>query len=179
MSGLVISCIAVGGAGILFALLAIPFLTHEKRLTKKCSATIMGTVIDYKRSYTSSETAIAPLVEFYIDGVQYTAYRHYKGVVSAKKASSKDTAEQSAFGFYVSENDWFHRRQTGTVASLVAEAREVWPMGSELPVVYNPEKPKQAFVEKVVVKTKVAGIVLLFLGAAMAVIAGLIFVLHG
>ena len=179
MTALMISCIAVGGTGVFFALLSILFFTHEKRVVKRCSAKTMGNVIDYKRSFGSSETTIAPVAEFYVDGIQYTAYRHYRGVVASKKVTSADKPETLTSSFYISDNDWFHKFQNGPVADYGMQARKKWPLGSELPVVYNPNKPEQAYVEKVVVKTKIAGIVLLSVGAVIALIAGLMFLILG
>ena len=47
-----------------------------------------------------------------------------------------------------------------------------WPKGSELPVVYNPEKPRQGFVEKVVVISDIVGIVIVSAGAGFKLYAG-------
>lgn len=177
MTELMISCIAVGGAGFLIALISIPFFMNSVRLKKKCCAKTMGTVIDYKYKR-GNETSIAPLTEFWIDGKQYIAYRHYKGVVSTKKISLSNNMKEQSCSFYISDNDWFHKRQNGSVANYSMVAKEKWPIGMELPVVYNPKKPKQAYVEKVVVSSNIVGIVLVSVGAALMAIAGVIFILR-
>lgn len=176
MTALEISCIAVGGAGVLIALISILFFTYSLRLKKKCSAQTMGTVIDYKYKRTNHATSIAPITEFWVDGQSYTAYRHYKGVVSTKKISGNhENAMDQAGSFYISENDWFHKSQNGVFANYSMLAREKWPMGSELPVVYNRKKPKQAYVEKVVVISNIVGTVLASVGAGIVAIAGIVF----
>ena len=50
-------------------------------------------------------------------------------------------------------------------------------MGSKVPVVYNPKNPKQGFVEKVVVISDIAGIVLLCVGGGFLALAGLFYIL--
>ena len=44
-----IACLAIGGAGILTALLSIPFFQHTGMLRRKCSACTTGTVVRYFR----------------------------------------------------------------------------------------------------------------------------------
>ena len=179
MTALTVSCIVVGGVGLLIAFMSLLFFRHTVCLKRKCSAHAMGTVIDYRRSKGSTESSIAPVAEFRVDGDTYTAYRHYKGVVSSRKVSSlsNDSAEEEDYGFYISDSDWFHKYNKGAFAYYSMMAKEKWPIGMEIPVVYNPRKPKQAYVEKVVTVSNIVGIVLLSVGAGVALLAGLIFIL--
>ncbi len=174
MTALIISCAIVGGVGILIILVSVLFFTHSVRLKKKCSAQTMGTVIDYRCSRHTAESSIAPIAEFQVDGQTYTAYRHYKGVVSSKKITS---AGEGDAGFYISDSDWFHKYSSGSFAYFSIMAKEKWPIGMEIPVVYNPEKPKQAYVEKVVSVSNMVGIILVSVGAGLTVLAGLIFLI--
>ena len=82
-----IACLAIGGAGILTALLSIPFFQHTGMLRRKCSARTTGTVVRYRlqRRGSGCGTSIAPVVEFQAAGETYTAYRHYKGIAVSKK----------------------------------------------------------------------------------------------
>lgn len=61
-----IACLAIGGAGILTALLSIPFFQHTGMLRRKCSARTTGTVVRYRlqRRGSGCGTSIAPVVEF-------------------------------------------------------------------------------------------------------------------
>ena len=43
-----ISCIAVGGAGILMMLFSLFFFLREKRIQKACTQQTVGTVIQYR-----------------------------------------------------------------------------------------------------------------------------------
>ena len=73
-----IACLAIGGAGILTALLSVPFFRHTGTLRRKCSARTTGTVIRYRlqRRGSGCGTSIAPVVEFQAAGETYTACRH-------------------------------------------------------------------------------------------------------
>ena len=57
-------------------------------------------------------------------------------------------------------------------------AREKWPKGTRLLVVYDPKKPEHAYVEKVVVKTGIVGKVLIFVGGGLMVLAAIVFFLN-
>lgn len=179
MTATSIASIAIGGAGLLLALISIPFFLRKQVLEKKCSAKTTGTVIKYRYGGNADFRSIAPVVEFCVNGKMYKAYRHYKGVVSKKIVTpNPDTLAGQNNSFYISEKDVFHINKSGVYHNYSELCEKMWPLGSELPVVYNPEKPKQAFVEKVVSISNIAGIVLLCVGCgfmAMAAIAYLVF----
>ena len=169
-----IACLAIGGAGILTALLSIPFFRHTGMLRRKCSARTTGTVVRYRlqRRGSGCGTSITPVVEFQAAGETYTAYRHYKGIAVSKKVVpiSDNTAGETRIAV---RNDVFYIQQTGTVHSLEAAAGELWRLGSTLPVVYDPKNPKRAYVEHVVSTAGVAGGVLLCVGVGLLVLAAL------
>ena len=50
-------------------------------------------------------------------------------------------------------------------------ARETWRLDSKLPVVYDPDDPKCAYIDHVVSGASVAGITLLCVGIGLAVLA--------
>ena len=177
MTALAISCIAVAGTGLILAIISIPFFTHLGRIKKKCTAKTMGTVVDYKcKRMGNNNTAITPVVEFIVDGHYYTAYRHYKGIVSIKKTSGYGGNSSDA-AFYISDRDWYHRTQYGGYADYSMLAREKWPMNSEMPVIYNPAKPKQAYAEKIVTISNIVGIALMSAGGGLIAISGIVFLL--
>lgn len=180
MTPIIISCISVAGAGLIIMLIAIPFFIHATHEKSRCSAQTSGEVVDYKYTrWGNWNSTIAPVVEFCVDGVTYTAYRHYKGIASAKKTSGtyKNTSEQTS-GFYISDKDYFHRYNNGTRANYLMFAREKWPKESKIFVVYDPKKPEHAYVEKVVVKTGIVGSVLASVGGGLMILAAIVFFLN-
>ena len=83
-----IACLAIGGAGILIALLSVPFFLRIRKLRRHCSARTEGTVIRYHyQPKQSGGPSIAPVAEFNVDGVSYTARLHYKGVASVSQST--------------------------------------------------------------------------------------------
>jgi len=150
MNALMIGGIAVAGAGVLFILLSIPFWGRNKRLVNTCTSEADGIVTGYS---CKNGDSVVPVVEFQVDGKKYKAYRHIKFVYSTKtipKKFSDFIGENDTF--YIDEKDNFHGWYHGGIKNLYAMGREKWPEGSTLKVLYNPQKPKQAFVEKVVTK---------------------------
>ncbi|CDE33589.1 MAG: DUF3592 domain-containing protein [Ruminococcus sp.] len=173
-----ISCIAVGGAGILMMLFSLFFFLREKRIQKACTQQTVGTVIQYRYGGGTNGKSIAPVVTYEVGNRTYKAYRHYKGVASARKQTpNPNTCLGQKDCCWVSDREIFHIHTTGVYHHYAALARETWPLGSQLPVVYNPKNPKQAFVEKVVVCSKLVGIVLLCCGGGLVLIAGIAYVL--
>jgi len=178
MTALEISCICIMGVGLLTALVSVPFFTRARALKKNCTATTTGKVIKYKIGGGDNGRSVAPVVEYFVNGKKYKAYRHYRGVVAVKKITPKIS---ELFGqndsFYISGNDKFHFNAIGAYHNYRAIGERVWPKGSELPVVYNPEKPKQGFVEKVVVISDIVGIILAGMGAGLIFLSALILML--
>ena len=172
MSANVIACVSIAGAGILLVLISIPFLLREKALKKKCSAQTIGHVIKYKRCGGDNNRYYTPMAEFKANGKTYKAFRHFKSFSKVKVTNS--LSDQSFAELVVTPKERLHMQmkegQGGVIHSLVAEK---WPIGSEVPIVYNPTKPKQSFVEKVVTVSNVAGIVLLSCGGGLMVLAGI------
>lgn len=170
MSAGLIGGIAVAGAGLIFCIIAIPFFIKEKTLMKKCTSRTTGQVVKYK--YGGGDAMwVSPVVEFEVGGKKYSAYRHYKG--SARGSNSKpviDPETGKELPFYIDEKEVFHRQITriklfqSNEEHNIKKVGEIWPIGSSMTVLYNPDKPKQAFVDKVVTISKIAGIVLLSCG---------------
>lgn len=167
-----IACIAIGGAGILIALLSVPFFLRIRKLRRRCSARTEGTVIRYHyQPKQSGGPSIAPVAEFNVDGVSYTARLHYKGVASVSRSSDLFRNDTDSKNCIAVQNDIFHARLGHGSRNMEEMARETWRLGSKLPVVYDPDDPKCAYIDHVVSGTSVAGITLLCVGIGLAVLA--------
>ena len=68
---------------------------------------------------------------------------------------------------YISENDVVHIRG-GAALNLRAMAERLYPLGSSIPVWYDPEKPQRAYVEKLPVKGSIVGWVFVWTGLGLA-----------
>ena len=98
MTATEIACLCIGAAGILTALLSLPFFCRGRALSKKCSARTTGTVQRY-RIGGGNRNAISPVVAYLVDGKPYTAYRHYKGVVTSRKSGASGAGNR-LFGMF-------------------------------------------------------------------------------
>lgn len=178
MNELTISCICIAGAGLLLAIISIPFFLHKKAVSKNCTEETKGKVVKYRFGGSDDLSSIAPVVEFDVDGRIFKAYRHYRGIVSKWRSTLNPN---EFFGqsdcFYISEKDFFHINTKGFSHNYKKLAEEKWPLGSEMTVIYNPRKPRQAFVEKVVVVSDIAGIILLSCGGGIMAVAGIAYML--
>ncbi len=175
-----IACISIVGAGFLVALISVPFLAHACKIKSRCKAKTTGMVVEYKYKRNQNTMCVAPVVEFFVNGTAYKAYRHYKGVAVSKRSLVKSD-EQSGENnkMYISENDFFHIKMVGCHHDYDKLAQEKWPLGSEMQVIYNPEKPEQAFAEKVVLASNTAGKVLAIVGGGLIALAGLFYLIFG
>ena len=168
----ILSCIIVCCAGILISLISIPFFLRNIILKKKCNSKTTGRVIDYKfKRLGNGEFYISPIAEFYADGNVFKAYRHYSGISNTKKISRMKYDDYNSDNIYISDNDIFHIVRNGNIHNYKQLAYQKWPVNSEITVFYNPKNPKQAFAEKIVVSSKVAGIVLLCVGLGISFVA--------
>lgn len=184
MNDLTISCICIAGAGLLLAIISIPFFLHKKAVSKNCTEKTKGKVVKYRFGRGGNQSSIAPVVEFDVNGKTFKAYRHYRAVSSRRSVSFQwqlTLNPNELFGqsdcFYISEKDIFHINTKGVFHNYKKLAEGKWPLGSEMTVVYNPRKPRQAFVEKVVVISDIVGIGLLSCGCGMIAIAGIAYML--
>ncbi len=178
MTAITISCVCVGGVGLLIALISIPFFAKAINAKKNCVAHATGTVIKYKYGGGSNGRSVAPVVEFEVEGEKYRAYRHYRGVIS-KSVHNLNPNEMlgQTDNIMITDKDKFCANISGIYHNYERLGKVKWPLGSNLPVVYNPKKPKQAFVEKVVVLSDIVGIVLVSVGVGFMLLATLMFFL--
>ena len=189
-----IACLAIGGAGILTALLSIPFFRRTGKLRRRCCARTEGTVIRYHyQPKQSGGPSIAPVASFQVDGVSYTARLHYRGVATVSRSANLFRNDADQKNCIAVRNDIFHARLEhhprsmeemahimGTdecifvrhhPRSMEEMARETWQPGSKLPIVYDPDDPRCAYIDHVVSKASVAGVTLLCVGAGLVGLA--------
>lgn len=173
-----IGCICVGAAGLVAALLSLPFFMRERSLRKRCTAETVGKVVKYRISGGSNAKSVAPVAEFSVKGKTYTAYRHYKGVISTNICTPEmEKIFGQGDGFYISENDIFHIKTTGIYHNYRALGEQIWHIDSDVKVIYDQKKPKSAYIDKVVTSANIAGIVLLSCGVGLILISAIAYLL--
>ena len=118
---------------LLFRYLYLKELNRKKRSTES----IRGSVVGY-RYYTD---AIAPIVEYVVNGKAFRRSLEYEWVttVSLPWKSSKATSNPDLLA---------KRLVLYTNSSVPYTAKDFFPLGSPLTVWYNPNNPKESYVER-------------------------------
>lgn len=179
MSISLFTLLLVGIPGIILLLIGVLIGIFGRKKRKHCTAKTVGTVYGYRYSGGSGAGSVAPRAEFDVGGKTYKAYRHYKGVVATKKkiVPHPDCILGQQDSFWISEKDWFHINTKGVSTNYKKMGESVWPIGSEVEVIYDPDKPKHAYVEKVVTNPVVptvlicCGIFLMLMGSVLAALS--------
>ena len=130
-----LALISVGGIGILLIGMSTLMKAAARRKAKACTAMIMGTVIDHRFM---GEGRMYPVLEYTVDGTRYHVRKQFRGVKTkslsglpvARKARRTKTPRAGAV-------------QTGPIARLDTLAEQLWPLGSQMTVHYNPTQPRQ------------------------------------
>ena len=109
----------------------------ELNRKKRSTESIKGSVVGY-RYYTD---AIAPIVEYVVNGKAFRRSLEYEWVttVSLPWKSSKATSNPDLLA---------KRLVLYTNSSVPYTAKDFFPLGSPLTVWYNPNNPKESYVER-------------------------------
>ena len=164
-----LALISVGGIGILFIGASMLMKAAARRKAKACTAMIMGTVIDHRFM---GEGRMYPVLEYTVDGTQYRAKKQFRGIktksMSGHPVRTQAVAHEDAKG-------WLHV-WTGPIARLSTLAEQLWPLGSQMTVHYNPSNPDISYVERPIVGNfatlmfNIAGFLLIVVGILLYVL---------
>ena len=80
--------------------------------------------------------------------------------------------------FFIDSKDIVHIHR-GAYLNMRAEAERLYALGTTLPVWYNPEKPKQAYVERIPTKAPIEAVVFLWVGLGLILLGALLGFLIG
>ena len=132
----------VGGVGLLLILAGIFIRIFEKKKSGKCSASVVGHVVDYKYN---GNGRVFPVVSYVIQGNSYTVIRRFRGIITKTKITPTKFYQDR--GAYVNSNDYLVVPMSA-ITNFRKMAEELWPIGSEMVVYYNSDSPKCAYAEK-------------------------------
>lgn len=138
-----LALILVGGIGILLIGAGMLMKAAARKKAKTCTAVTMGTVIDHRFM---GEGRMYPVLEYTVNGTQYRATKQFRGI-KTKSLSGLPIRAQAA---YEDPKGWLHV-QTGPIARLDTLAEQLWPLGSQMTVYYNPSNPGKSYVERPIV----------------------------
>ncbi len=153
-----------GSMGALFLLLAIILYIKDKQKRNRCTQMTRGRVTHY--SFLNDFPA--PVLEYFVNGERYTKKKRFRGIITVSVPGFLPFGNKKP-RVYIDEKDVVHIRR-GAYLNLKEEAERLYPLGQELPVFYNPEKPKQAYVEKIPLKRPVEILVFFLIGAVFCIL---------
>lgn len=148
--------IILGSMGAILIFVGSVVGTSSRKKRAACTARTIGKVIKYV--YPGNQS-VAPLAEYIVDGKKYKESLKYRYVVHAgrKQASLSNIVIKNYKKF----------------------ASERWPIGSDIDVFYDPEKPSRSYVDYVPEKGPVVTPVFIGVGAFFLVLGILLTVLMG
>ncbi len=139
-----LALILVGGIGILLIGVSALMKAAARRKAKACTAVTTGTVIDYRFT---GEGRMCPVLEYTVDGARYHVRKQFRGVKTVHLSGLPVRTQTAA---YEDAKGWLHVKM-GPVAHLSTLAEELWPLGSQMTVHYDPGNPDKSYVERPIV----------------------------
>lgn len=139
-----LALILVGGIGILLIGVSALMKAVARKKAKACTAVTMGTVIEHRFM---GEGRMYPVLEYAVDGTQYRAKKQFRGIKTKSLSGLPIRTQATA---YEDAKGWLHV-QTGPIARLGTLAEQLWPLGSQMTVYYNPSNPDKSYVERPIV----------------------------
>lgn len=139
-----LALILVGGIGLLLIGVSMLMKAVARKKAKACTATTPGTVIDYRFT---GEGRMYPVLEYTVDGARYHVRKQFRGVKTIRLSGLPVRTQAAA---YEDAKGWLHV-QTGPVARLSTLAEQLWPLGSQMTIHYDPDNPDNSYVERPIV----------------------------
>lgn len=154
----------IGGTGLCLIIAAMVIRISTSIKNNSCTDSTYGEVI---RHSFPGDGRMAPVIRFQVNGSDYICKKSFNGY---KKTVRLPSLEQP--GAYEDENGYLclHR---GMMANLKQLALDIWPLGMQMEVHYNPNNPRINYVGRpttnaFLIKTfSISGIGLIVLGAIM------------
>ena len=133
-----IMLLAMGIPGFVLLLLGIIFYFKGKSLEKNCISLANGRITRY--TLWNSNGVRFPIVEYYVDGIKYKSRLKYKAIITTMKSGLNNIEVKDDIS-----NQTLRVKRSPIVYS-VNIFEEKYPIGSEIPVYYNPKNPKKSYV---------------------------------
>ena len=163
----------IGLPGLLIMQVGVWIRQVQKKKVRSCTAQAMGRVADYRFR---GEGRMQPVVEYEAGGRLYRTVRKFRGYVTVRRYNPAKPYQNS--GAYVSKRDYLHVPMRAAT-NLRAMAGELWPLGSSMPVYYDPARPERAFAEKRPERMPAEAVVFIWVGAGIVLLGAVLACLFG
>lgn len=156
---------ALGVPGATLMVVGIVVVALSRRRLAACTAVATGVVTDY-RFMSGDNEGIAPVLTYQVNGRRYEVVRRFRRVSSVKVVAP--WLPSGEVKLWVTPDDVLHVKYKGSgIMHYDRPARQLWPLGSTMPVYYNPDKPWQAYAQVKRSGSKGTAMILIILGAVM------------
>ena len=147
-----------GGTGIILIIIGILLRKKAEQRNASCTEMVRGKVTRY---CFTNEDEMFPVIAFTVNGQTYETRKEFEGfsVVSSPWIKNGEA--------YEDEKGVLHLKE-GNVTETGRLAEELWPLGSEMNVYFNPGNPEINYVERPVRKNFVS-VLLIAIGAGLIV----------
>lgn len=125
--------------GLLFFLISFVISSNSKKRNSRCTETTTGKVIQY---WLPGNGQMMPVVEYTVGETSYKAKRRYRSTI--KTVLGFPGVESKA---WIDEKNRLHIKE-GMYVNRSKLAEELWPVGTEMTVYYEPENPENCYVEE-------------------------------
>lgn len=161
--------ITVGGLGAILVLLGVIINITVKRRNQLCTKKTDGIVKQY--GFPGNER-MYPIVEYFVNGTCYKTKKKFRGVKTTKTSGLPIPMKSKA---YEDEKGWLHVK-IGAIANLRELAEQLWPIDSKMTVYYNPNNPKNCYIDRPISKS-FATMMFIITGMATILLSVLLFFL--
>lgn len=161
--------ILVGGLGVILVLSGAMINFIVKRQSSLCTKQTDGIVKQYKFP---GEARIYPVVEYSVNGKNYRAKKKFRGIKTEIVSGLPIPIQPEA---YEDEKGWLHVK-IGPIANVRQLAERLWPIGSRMIVYYDPQNPKNCYVDRPIVRS-FTSMMFILMGVATIILSILVFFL--
>ncbi|MGX7395453.1 DUF3592 domain-containing protein [Carnobacterium mobile] len=123
---------------VLFLTLGMWLYLKNQRIKNNSVDHVLGKVVGY-----SANQSRAPIVEYEVNGRKYKSTLRYSAVITT--SSTFNPVKSEIKGDLLATK---LRIRNNSVMSVNTIMQESFPIGSRMNVYYNPDKPKESFVER-------------------------------
>lgn len=163
----ILCMIILGGIGLMLLILGLSFFFAQKKKVARCTGSVIGNVV--KHCF-HGDGRMFPVVEYQVEGQIYTVKRQYRGIITKTRVSPQKIYEDK--GAYVTEKDYLFV-PLSAITNLKAMAQDIWPIGNEMLVYYNPLCPKQAYAERIPANPSLKAVVFICTGIGVILVSAI------
>lgn len=147
-------CVLQGCVGLLLLLSGIFLHLRRRKNLQKCTVKTDAMIIGHNYA----QTVPLPVLEYRVNDKRYKVRPHYK-YVSGIRSSFQGAPE-----VWVDETGAAHYKINAHFANFRPIARQMYPIGGNIQVSYNPECPRAVIVDGFSRPRSVAGLLLAIMG---------------